>query len=212
MPVKEKEVILILADISGYTRFMAANEKSEIHSQVVISELMRSIIKQVKIPLKVLKLEGDAIFLYAEKENDEDKWIKEKQLIGQKLLEFFTVFSDTLIDLSNSELCSCNSCKNLNKLRLKIIVHSGKALFQKIYKYDELGGVDVIIAHMLLKNHIKKDHYILVTSQAYRDIALPKDIPTRKHLEKYPEVGTVKTHLYLPPDHIPCKALQPISA
>ncbi len=206
MPIEEKDVILILADISGYTRFMTINEKSEVHSQIVIGELMKSIIEKVKIPLKVAKLEGDAIFLYAKKADDEAKWEAERILIGEKLLEFFSVFANTLVELSQSKLCTCNSCRNLDKLKLKVIVHSGKALFQKIHDYEELGGVDVIVAHLLLKNHVKKDHYILLTHRAYGDLALPKTIPNRKHIEKYDEVGMIRTHVYIPPDKIPCPA------
>ena len=66
----EKKVVLIIADISGYTRFMVTNKTSLIHSQVIITELIKTIIKQVEIPLKVSKLEGDAVFTYAVKEDE----------------------------------------------------------------------------------------------------------------------------------------------
>src|SRR5437764_121901 len=52
MSIGEKNVILLLADISGYTRFMTAHEKALAHSQIVIKELIESILEQVELPLE----------------------------------------------------------------------------------------------------------------------------------------------------------------
>ena len=62
---KELNVLLMIADISGYTKFMISNKQSLLHSQMIITELTKTIIKQVEIPFEVSKLEGDAIFMYA---------------------------------------------------------------------------------------------------------------------------------------------------
>ena len=58
----EHDVLLLIADISGYTDFMLSNKVSLAHSQDIITKLMKVIIKEVKIPLKISKFEGDAIF------------------------------------------------------------------------------------------------------------------------------------------------------
>ena len=68
----QKKLIIILADISGYTRFMLENETSALHGQLVISGLLESIIKQVNIPLTLQEIEGDAVFLYAAHSGSED--------------------------------------------------------------------------------------------------------------------------------------------
>lgn len=60
---KEQKVILIITDISGYTRFMLSNRQSLRHGQIIITELTKEIIPQVDIPLEISKLEGDAVFL-----------------------------------------------------------------------------------------------------------------------------------------------------
>lgn len=62
------DVLLIIADISGYTRFMVANQTEIEHSHEIISALLEAIIGEVEIPLTVSKLEGDAVFLYAIKD------------------------------------------------------------------------------------------------------------------------------------------------
>jgi hypothetical protein len=57
-------VLLIIADISGYTRYMTANAKTLAHSQTIITELVKAIVEQIELPLEVAKLEGDAVFFF----------------------------------------------------------------------------------------------------------------------------------------------------
>ncbi|HUP46637.1 MAG TPA: hypothetical protein VM779_14110 [Thermoanaerobaculia bacterium] len=59
----DREFLFLIADISGYTRFMVSNETE---SHAVNGALLDAILQQVEIPLTVAKLEGDAVFLYAE--------------------------------------------------------------------------------------------------------------------------------------------------
>lgn len=95
MSTNEKKVILIIADISGYTKFMLANKTCLIHGQIIINQIITNLIKQVEIPLEISKLEGDAIFLYVIKKDDENNWedikgkIREKLIILRYLIEKF---------------------------------------------------------------------------------------------------------------------------
>src|SRR5688572_22658304 len=111
-----KDVILILIDISGYTRFMTQN-KQTIDNQQIISKILRDIIDSVKLPLHIAKIEGDAIFIYAVRRH-EHLWPREKMLIGSRLEDFFCIFADVLVRLSGSKLCRYNRCKNIDKLKL----------------------------------------------------------------------------------------------
>jgi len=203
--VTAKPAILILADISGYTNFLIANNlHEERRSELLIGELLEEIIRQAELPLKVSKLEGDAIFLYAFKPEGAEKRKKVEQQIGDKLLLFFQAFGDGLVRLSGSKLCYGNHCKNLDKLNPKVIVHSGEALMHRIDKFEELAGVDVIIAHRLLKNSVPYDHYILLSESAHKDIKIPQDLERSETTEHYDDVGDIKTYVYLPPEHDVC--------
>ena len=122
-------MLLVIADISGYTRYMTANAKTLAHSQTIITELVKTIVKQVELPLEVAKLEGDAVFLYARKGGGAEPWAATRKLLGRKLLSFFDAFIEKASQLSRSTTCSCNACAHIEKLRLKLIVHSGEALF-----------------------------------------------------------------------------------
>jgi hypothetical protein len=61
-PSAEKEVIFFVADISGYTRFIVTNEKEMVHSQIIVRDLI-STISEIKAPMQLIRLEGDALFL-----------------------------------------------------------------------------------------------------------------------------------------------------
>ena len=195
---KPEPVLLIIADISGYTRYMTANAKTLAHSQTIITELVSTIVTQVELPLEVAKLEGDAVFLYCRKENGCVPWREAKQLIGAKLLTFFRLFGEKVAELSQSTTCSCNACTHIERLRLKVIVHSGEALFHHVVQFLELAGVDVIIAHRLLKNSVIADQYLLMTAAAWEDVQFPEQVQLVKGSESYSDLGRIDTLLYLP--------------
>ena len=193
-----RKVLLMIADISGYTKFMVASDLEIEHSQNIITGLIQAIIEQVHIPLEVSKLEGDAIFLYAVKESDDYSWADVNGTIGDKLLSFFEAFHQKLSQLGSCGPCTCGACSNLAVLKLKIVVHSGSALFYQINQFNELSGGDVILVHRLLKNSTTHDEYILMTESAYSDIEFPMEIQVEHGTEEYEYLGSVNTLVYYP--------------
>ncbi len=186
-------VLLLIADISGYTRYMTANAKTFAHSQTVITELVKAIIEQVEVPLEVAKLEGDAIFLFCRPPPDALQWMAARAEISRKLLDFFRLFREKITELSGSTTCDCHACTHIEKLRLKIIVHRGEALFHRVLHFDELAGVDVIIAHRLLKNSIKAGQYLLLTEAAMQELQFPPAMVFQSASESYEDIGRIKT-------------------
>jgi len=191
-------VLLIIADISGYTRYMTANAKTLSHSQTIITELITAMIQQIELPLEVAKLEGDAIFLYCRKQQSLKPWNETKRIIGDKLLTFFRMFSQKVSELSQSTTCTCNACTHIEKLQLKLVVHSGEALFHRVLNFLELAGVDVIIVHRLLKNSVHADQYLLLTEAASRELEFSMAIQLNQSMETYDDLGGIKTLVYLP--------------
>lgn len=123
-PDAPEPVLLVIADISGYTRYMTANAKTLGHSQTIITELLKVILQQIELPLEVAELEGDAVFMVCRKLNHAP-WSASKRQIGDKLLSLFRSFREKLQELGDSTTCTCNACAHMEKLRLKIIIHSG---------------------------------------------------------------------------------------
>ena len=208
-------VVLILADISGYTRFMVANRESIVHGQQVITELLETLIGEVDIPLEIKELEGDAIFLYARKLSHSDaRWEETRRTIGAKLLRFFEAFTAKIAEASESALCPCAICQNLGELKLKIVVHSGEALFHHIGQFPDVSGPDVILVHKLLKNSVAGDEYVLMTEAGRRDVQFPEGSGVH-HVDRGEELveefGRVPTYVAYLEDHLRVGAQEPIA-
>ena len=86
----------------------------------------------------------------------------------------------------------------MHALRLKVVVHSGEALFYQIHHFNELSGTDVILVHRLLKNSEAADEYLLLTEPAYTDIDFPCKLPVIEGYESYEHLGQIKTFVYNP--------------
>jgi len=198
MEPRTERLLLILADISGYTKFMLASQVAMVHGQQVITALLEAILDEVDIPLEVKEIEGDAVFLYSVRPRDDEAWQAVSAEVGKKLLRFFEAFSAVLVAESESSLCICAVCKNLHELKLKIIVHGGEALFHSIGEFADVSGVDVILAHRLLKNSVDSDEYILMTEPAYRDLRFPSELEVHKSSETYEGFGSITTFVHLP--------------
>ncbi len=189
-------VILIMADISGYTQFMFSNQMELVHSQWVISQLLNSIIAEIEIPLEVAKLEGDAVFLYARTDQSSMSSEAIVAAIRNKLPQFFDAFSHKLLEMNQGNTCACHACENISELRLKLIVHSGEALFYQIGKFDELSGADVILLHRLMKNSVEAREYILLTEPAWLQFNLQDSLLAEKHEEVYTGIGKITTFVH----------------
>lgn len=201
----EKNVIFFIVDISGYTRFIVTNEKEMIHSQIIIRDLINSIIQEIKAPMQVIRLEGDAIFLYVDKDDPMIRWEMVRATLLDTLITFFRVFSNKITELTLHKICKCNACNNVERLKLKVVAHSGKALFFMVNDILELTGTAPIIIHRLLKNSITTDEYVLMTESAFEDLMVPEE-EVEIGSESYEELGEIKTFIYYPP---PVEPLQP---
>ncbi len=190
-------VLLLLVDISGYTDFMVSHDKELRHSQTIIRELLETLIDQVDVPLRISRIEGDALFLYAVKSGDAEVWGRRSSNLVDRLLALFEVFGRRLLEIGAYSVCRCDACTEVGNLKLKIIAHSGESLITHVGEYPTLSGVDVITLHRLAKNSVDEDQYVLMTEPAYADLGLAPDTPVREGSEEY-DTGTFKTFVYLP--------------
>lgn len=165
--MEHKRVIILLADISGYTKFMLDSRQSAVHGQVIINMLIEAILAEVDIPLVLQEIEGDAVFLYAADPGSEADWQRVVDEVGRKLDRFFVAFIARSGVLVESTPCPCAICANSDQLGLKIIVHAGQAMFHSIAGRPQVSGADVILAHRLLKNSLTSREYLLLTEQAF---------------------------------------------
>ena len=61
--LKPEPACPVIADISGYTRFLAGAELD--HAQDILADLMNTVVTSIRPAFRLAKLEGDAAFAYA---------------------------------------------------------------------------------------------------------------------------------------------------
>ena len=80
---------LLLADISGYTRFTKLHTLSLLHGEFIITELLESIIDSAISPLTLNEIEGDSAYFSAVSDNTSEM---AQSIFGQSLA-LFDVFN-----------------------------------------------------------------------------------------------------------------------
>ena len=161
-----KQVIMVLADISGYTRFLTAHTVSLLHAEVIIADLLEAVIDHTEHPLTLSKLEGDAAFMYVTLEAGGDARAIAQDVLRQ-VAAFIDAFKVRERELIACMACACEACRNIQQLKIKAFLHVGKAVIKKIRQFEDLGGEDAIVIHRLLKNSIPAKEYIVMTEAFY---------------------------------------------
>lgn len=150
-PMAESATILI-PDISGFTEFTRATEIE--HSAHIISELLALIVESNDTGFTLAEIEGDAVLFYR-KGNPLDR----KTLLDQ-CLRIFRNFHQRLMVIERDTVCQCGACQTASGLTLKFIVHLGDIKEIKVAHFIKATGIDMIVAHRLLKNDISSNEYI----------------------------------------------------
>ena len=180
---------LIIADISGYTSFVAKTELE--HSQEILSELLELMISRFEPTMTISKLEGDAVFAYAPTE----VFVRSEMLIDF-VESMYVAFRDKQLSMKRATTCTCNACRNIPTLDLKFFLHCGQYIQQTVANIKELVGSDVNLVHRLTKNHVPDATgwraYMMVTEQCLNQINL--NLPNAYvQMEQYEHLGEIKT-------------------
>ena len=147
-----QEGALVLADISGYSKFVQQTEVD--HSWSILHELLDTMVRSLDGRMDVSQVEGDAILFIS--------GLSVADVI-QALMGTFVAFHRRLRDMQTVTTCPCNACASIGLLKLKFVVHFGKFSRQRLGNVEQLHGADVIIPHRLLKNNVPSKEYLLVT-------------------------------------------------
>jgi hypothetical protein len=191
MESKTQKGYLVLADISGYTLFLAETELE--HADIAISHLLEAIVGKLSSVLTISKLEGDAVFAY----------IEESKLPNGKMLmdlidNTYLAFRNQANELFLKSTCPCRACRAIPSLDLKFMVHHGDFLLQQVAGIKDLLGTDVNLVHRLLKNHVAESTgwrgYALFTDQGLEHMQV-KEKSFIQQTESYEHLGEVKTHV-----------------
>jgi uncharacterized protein YndB with AHSA1/START domain len=181
---------LVLADISGYTAYLRDTELE--HANDVLADLTDTIVDGLAPPLRLAKLEGDAVFAYV------------NEIGGSLLLDtleatYFS-FRRRRRDIVQSTTCQCNACSLIPRLDLKFVVHHGEFVRTRVAGGEELTGTDIVVVHRLLKNRVTAESgltsYVLVTDPCVTQLGLdPATMGLVEHTEAYEDIGEIVGHL-----------------
>jgi len=191
MERKTQTGYLLLADISGYTSFVAQTEIE--HAHIALSYLLETIVETLSACLTISKLEGDAVFCYCKA----DKLPEGKSLLD--LIDHtYLAFRDKAQDLWVHATCGCKACKAIPTLDLKFMVHHGDFIVQQVAGIKDLLGTDVNLIHRLAKNHVAESTgwkgYALFTDQGLERMQTDKKTFIQQ-TESYEHLGDVETYV-----------------
>jgi uncharacterized protein YndB with AHSA1/START domain len=180
---------LILADISGYTRYLTGVELE--HSTDILADLIGTVVEQLRGSFTLAKLEGDAIFAYAPDGPD-----AEGSALVTTIESAYFAFMNRQATIDRATSCTCDACRLIPTLNLKFVVHHGKYATHEVAGSRELVGPDVIVAHRLLKNSVSEETglrgYAFFSGECASRYGLDSTALTlRSHDESYDDVGVI---------------------
>jgi hypothetical protein len=204
-PPRRADGPLVLADIGGYTSFLRVVQVAHADDAFAdgnvpdaygfVSSLLDGIVGELVPPFTLSKLEGDAVFAYAETDDVLPR--------GDDLLACIDAcygeFQRRLGAAHEVWTCRCGACMRIDQLDLKFIVHAGPYVIQSIAGAAELVGPEVVMAHRLLKSNAAEvlgaGAYALLTDDAVARFAVPTETATPM-AATYEHYEPIETFLY----------------
>ncbi|HET7181702.1 MAG TPA: DUF2652 domain-containing protein [Candidatus Limnocylindrales bacterium] len=189
---------LVLADISGYTRFLAGVEGQhgdDFRAGLpagyrALGELLQRVVDGLASDFRLVKVEGDAVFATATADAVDGR--------GSDVLDHLATTYRTFIERRDALATSatddkCTACFAIGQLDLKVVIHRGVAVQHAMGGAFDLIGPAVVVVHRLLKNTVRDRlgfrPYVLVTQAAASALGLGDRGVA--HQEQYPDVGSI---------------------
>jgi uncharacterized protein YndB with AHSA1/START domain len=145
---KAESAFFLIADISGYTNFVSGVELD--HAQDIIADIIDTVVRALRPPFRLAKLEGDAAFVYAVTEK------LDGSLLQDSIETAYFAFRKRLRNIKQATSCECSACSEMQHLDLKFVSHHGDFISHRMAGREEVTGRDVILVHRLLKNRVNE--------------------------------------------------------
>ena len=178
---------LVLADITGFTPFVATTELE--HSQEILQNMLKGIVSFLTPTFKLAEVEGDAVFVYSD-------GLSRHDMVLEVLESAYFAFRDRKASLTRIRTCHCKACETASSLDLKFIVHYGDYIMNNVSGKNKPLGSSVNIAHRLLKNHVVEatgwSAYALFTKDCLDAIQIYPD-KLHEQQEEYEHIGKIQT-------------------
>lgn len=134
----------------------------------------------------LVEIEGDALLLFREGEPLDHK------ALNKHCRRIFKNFHEYLKVIERDRICHCGACAGATNLSLKFVAHFGNVNTIKLGPIMKPTGVELIVAHRLLKNNIPSESYMLFTEKLVEECK-SEDCPDpwKSDAETYQEIGNV---------------------
>jgi class 3 adenylate cyclase len=127
---KSEKACFVIADVSGYTKFLVSSELE--HAQDIIVDFMDTVVEALRPTFRLAKFEGDAAFLYAVGNN------LDGSLLEDTIETAYFKFRRRKRDVRQSSACKCKACASMGDLDLKFVIHHGEMVKQSMGGREEL--------------------------------------------------------------------------
>jgi hypothetical protein len=101
-------------------------------AQDIIADVMDTLVRALRPPFRLAKLEGDAAFVYA---------LADK-LLQDSIEQAYFAFRKRLRSIKQANSCECQACSRMQSLDVKFVVHHGEFIRQKMAGCEETRGRD----------------------------------------------------------------------
>lgn len=180
----------LLADLSGFTAFLADSELD--HAQGILEQVLGTVVANLTPPMTLNEIEGDAVFVY-----ELASRISRGELIAELVEVTYAAFRDLQKTMLRNATCPCRACESIGELDLKFITHFGEFAFQEVAGKSKPMGSSVNVAHRLLKNRIAESTgwrgYVLFSEAALDQMQLSPD-GLHASEEVYEHLGRLRTY------------------
>jgi hypothetical protein len=157
---------VVLADITGYTRFLQASRFSADHAQYLVLKLLEAVVVAAGERMRFVKLEGDAALFVSQGHADDGG------RTASPLRDMVGAFYATRDRLGTANLCPCLACTGVRELDVKFAVDRGAVAVYAVNDQDDVSGVPLIRAHRLLKAHLAQGPHVVVAADAVAGLPL----------------------------------------
>lgn len=189
--METRRVLLLIADIGGYTSYMQSHRSMLGHAEAATARLLKQVIGAAR-GFDLIEIEGDAAFLSRDADGLDDA--AALAAIDSAAVAMHHAFHAER-KLVERNLCPCESCTETGELKLKFVAHVGEVAVQTIKRRRKLVGMDVIFVHRLLKNDVPVPEYVLLSEDLHKGAGgTAPDREMREITMELEGLGPVKTY------------------
>jgi len=184
--VTTERAALLIADIGGYTDYMGSHRMTLAHAEVNTARMLDRMVDAAP-GFELIEIEGDAAFL-SRRVGTGDGPVGDVLRVAAAMHRAFHREREYVV----ANLCPCGGCRQARDLKLKFVAHVGDVASQAIRGRRKLVGIDVIVAHRLLKNAVPIPEYVLLTDDLCRtdEASVPDDV--REIMPELEGIGAVR--------------------